>query len=62
MVTAQLLGVRVTGPHPDGHGHPEIALNYYCMPQTVGHVHLDTLEDWFQEANVSTILLTSRKH
>ena len=27
----------------------------YCMPQTVGHVRLDTLEEWYQEANVSTI-------
>ena len=28
------------------------------MPQTVGHVRLDTLEEWYQEANFSTILLT----
>ena len=34
----------------------------YCMPQTVGHVCLDTLEEWYQEANVSTILLTDREH
>ena len=34
----------------------------YCMPQTVGHVRLDTLEEWYQEANVSTILLTDREH
>ena len=39
-----------------------IILLFYCMPQTVGHVRLDTLEEWYQEANVSTILLTDREH
>ena len=31
------------------------------MPQTVCNLRLDTLEEWYQEANVSTILLTNRK-
>ena len=34
----------------------------YCMPETVWNLRLDTLEEWYQEANVSTILLTNRKH
>ena len=33
----------------------------YCVPQTVCNMRLDTLEEWYQEANVSTILLTNRK-
>ena len=32
------------------------------MPQTVWNLRLDTLEEWYQEANASTILLTYRKH
>ena len=35
--------------------------DYYCVPQTVCNMRLDTLEEWYQEANVSTILLTKRK-
>ena len=37
-------------------------VDIYSIPQTVRHVRLDTLEEWFQEANVSTILLTDTKH
>ena len=37
-------------------------VDIYSIPQTVRHVRLDTLEEWFQEANVSNILLTDRKH
>ena len=34
----------------------------YCVPQTVCNMCLDTLEEWYQEANVITICLTNRKH
>ena len=34
----------------------------YCMAQTVWNLRLDTLEEWYQETNVSTIFLTKREH
>ena len=32
------------------------------VPQTVCNMRLDTLEEWYQESNVGTILLTYGKH
>ena len=33
---------------------------WYCVPKTVCNMRLDTLEVWYQEANVSTLLLVIR--